>query len=48
MWLLVLGALVFWWAVRALHVHALRHQRRCEQACPHGYANWDDCPDCRH
>lgn len=25
-------------------------QRRCEHhlACPHGYIDWDDCPDCRH
>jgi len=19
-----------------------------EEACPHGYSDWDDCPDCRH
>ena len=19
-----------------------------QKACPHGYMDWDDCPDCRH
>jgi hypothetical protein len=19
-----------------------------QQPCPHGYEDWDDCPDCRH
>jgi len=19
-----------------------------EKLCPHGYEDWDDCPDCRH
>lgn len=20
----------------------------CQETCPHGYVDWDDCPDCRH
>jgi len=23
-------------------------KKKIEYPCPHGYTDWDDCPDCRH
>ncbi len=26
----------------------LRYNKKAESPCPHGYSDWDDCPDCCH
>jgi hypothetical protein len=40
----VFGLFAAYWSA----AHTQSGPKEAGKSCPHGYLNWDDCPECRH